>query len=122
MPIGFEPVVSRCRSSVVGKTRLVDHTYQGKASLKAVADLYRRDLRLNRWRAAEDSVSGDDLLLRYHKGREALQITINRNTLLTTVKVRIRALGDPELSQHPGHYAPEVPGAQTRVAADTLQR
>jgi len=113
MPVGFEPVVSRCRSSVIGESRRIDHTYQGRSSLQAVANLYRRDLRLEDWELVEDSVTGDDLLLRYVKDHEQLNLTITRTGRLTSIQVRIRSTE----GQHPDRSTPRQEESEASLAA-----
>lgn len=87
IPIGFVPVPSRSESDFDGQVRYVHHVYQGRAHAAEVVNFYRRLLPRHDWSSLGREREDDGtILMRFTKGREALDLRINsRHSVVTVV-------------------------------------
>lgn len=101
MPIGFVPVVDKCRSDVVAGARHIHHFYQGRAKGQDVVDFYRRSLKLYDWQLGREGTDADTYTMRFSKGPEAMSIAVRQQLFRTTIEIIVM----------PREQMPSMPGA-----------
>ena len=76
VPAGFKFEADRSRSRIVGQFRFIEHRYEGRATVRQVAEFYRRGMPVLGWRTLEENfVSGRQRLL-FDKGNDTCHISI----------------------------------------------
>ncbi len=93
-PVGFVGVASKSNSYVTREgLRIVDHTYQGRASIVDAVQFYRLHLPQHGWQRKTDQSHDRITLMTYAKGREILQLRITDRRIVD-VQISIRG-ADP---------------------------
>lgn len=90
MPVGFVAVAARSNSTVnADGTRVVNHTYQGRATVADAVRFYRQQLPINQWQYVREQFDGTMTRMQFVKGPEELLVEIAQPRVLDIV-VRIR--------------------------------
>ena len=90
MPVGFVAIPARSSSFVTPEgARVVNHTYQGLASVRDGVTFYRQNLAINGWQPVREHSDASRTHMVYVKGREELTVEVNHPRVLDVV-VRIR--------------------------------
>lgn len=89
-PVGFVVIPARSSSFVTPEgARVVNHTYQGLASVRDGVTFYRQNLAINGWQPVREHSDASRTHMVYVKGREELTVEVNHPRVLDVV-VRIR--------------------------------
>lgn len=90
LPTGFEPVASQCVSRELPHGgRLVEHRYEGRATLQDVVRFYQRHLPLDGWTARDRLSRPGAERLQWTKGVETLDLAFDEHDQRIRVTVRI---------------------------------
>lgn len=90
LPAGFEPLVSACDSRELPHGgRVVDHRYEGRATLDDTVRFYQQHLPLDGWQARDRHALPRGEAMQWTKGVETLQLTLREWDGRITLGVRI---------------------------------
>jgi len=89
VPIGFVPILDDSDARLEGNVRVIQHVYQGRATINDVIEFYRRGLPLHDWKYVSEGQRGDEYLMAYTKGVESLRVAVRKRGMVLTLQINM---------------------------------